>query len=360
MLLPRPSKTKENNRLNKTDMKKILYYFLGFLLFLVLVYVGICAIAPKNIDVERSLTIDAPKNMLFNMVDDFKTWEKWSPWYDKDPEMKVEYGATTQGVGASYSWSGNKEVGSGSMTTTESKPGLLHKSDMLFEGMGEPSTAEFNFNELDGKTEVVWKHYGGSDISFLQRGIVMMLGLKGSLEKDFENGLNKIAALAKERVTNKMYDGYKINEITQPEKHFIHNRQEVGYDNVQQFYAGNLGGLFGKAQSADVEMDGKPCGLFYKFNDATRMVDMSAAIPIKEPLAIRGAQSLTLPESNAISVDYYGDYNGTPAAHAAVQSFMRDYGILNNPPYIEEYVTDPGEEPDPKKWLTKITYYISE
>jgi len=251
-------------------------------------------------------------------------------------------------------------VGSGTMTTIESTPTSLHKSKMEFEGFDDSSTAEFNFADKDGKTEVIWKHYGVEDLPFLARGYVFVTGAKKDMEKDFENGLANMAALAKERITNKMYDGYKINEVVLQERHFILNRQQVAYDNVQQFYAGNLGSLFAKAQRADVEMDGMPCGLFYGFNDDTKMVDMSAAIPIKEPLAIKGAQSLTLPNSKGITVDYFGDYDGTPAAHAAVESYMRDYGILSDPPYIEEYVTDPGEEPDPKKWLTKITYYISE
>ena len=341
-------------------MKKILLYLLGLIVFLILVYCGLCAIGTKNFNTERSLTIDAPKNMLFNLVNDYSVWEKWSPWYDKDPNMKVEMGTTTQGVGAKYTWSGNEQVGAGTMTTTEVIPGTLHKSKMVFDGFGEPSTAEFNFNEVEEKTEVIWKHYAEEDLPFLIRGYMWITGAKKKMEKDFENGLAKMATLAVDRVKNKMYNGYKITEMTQPEKHFILNRQEVPFDNVQQFYAANLGSLFAKVQSAGVEMDGKPCGLFYNFNEIAKKADMAAAIPVKDPLAIRGAQSLTLPESMAINVDYYGDYKGTPAAHTAIESFMNDYGILYNPPYIEEYVTDPGEEPDPKNWLTRITYYIDQ
>lgn len=342
-------------------MKKVLYYILGLLLLLILIYVGLCAIGTKNFDTEKSLTIDAPKNMLFNMVDDFKTWEKWSPWYDKDPEMKVEYGTSTRGVGASYSWSGNKQVGSGKMTTTESTPGSLHKSKMEFEGFDDASTAEFNFSDKEGKTEVTWKHYGETDLPFLLRGYMFVTGAKKSMEKDFVNGLEKMAALAADRTQNKMYNGYKILEGSLEERHFVMNRQEVPFGSVQQFYAANLGSLFGKVQSADIDMDGgKPCGLFYKIDQATQKADMAAAIPIKDPLAIKGAQSLTLPASKTITVEYYGDYQGTVAAHTAIESYMNDYGLLNNPPYIEEYVTDPGEEPDPKKWLTKITYYIND
>lgn len=341
-------------------MKKVLYYILGFLLLLVLIYLGLCAIGTKNFNTEKSLTIDAPKNMLFNMVDDYKTMQKWSPWFDKDPDMKIEYGASTQGMDASYSWSGNKQVGSGKMTTIESTPATVHKARMEFEGFDDASTAEFNFNDKEGKTEVIWKHYSESDLPFLMRGMMWITGAKKTMEKDFVTGLNRMAELAADRVKNKMYDGYKIIENTQDEKHFVMNRQEVPFGSVQQFYAANLGSLFAKVQSADVEMDGKPCGLFYNINQSTQKADMAAAIPIKDPLAIKGAQSLSLPESQSVVVEYYGDYQGTVKAHDAIASYMNDYGLLHNPPYIEEYVTDPGEEPDPKKWLTKITYYIND
>lgn len=341
-------------------MKKILYYFLGFLLVLLLAYIGLCAIGTKNFNTERSLVIDAPKNMLFNMVDDLKTWQKWSPWMEKDPNMKMTFGDKTVGVGAKYAWEGNKDVGKGTMTVVESIQGSKHKSTMLFDGFDDPSTAEFNFNDVDGKTEVVWKHYADEDLPFLIRGMMFITGAKKMMEKDFENGLKNMESLAIERKTNKMYGAYKIIEATATEKHFVMNRQEVPFSNTQQFYAANLGGLFGKVQRAGVEMDGMPCGLFYKFDYDKEVSDMAAAIPVKEAIAIQGAQSLTLPESKIVQVQYYGDYTGTQAAHDAIQSYMKDYGILHNPPFIEEYVTDPGEEPDPKKWLTKITYYFDE
>lgn len=340
-------------------MKKILYYFLGFLLILVIAYCALCALGTKSFTTERSLKIDAPKAMLFNIVNDFKTWEQWSPWYGKDPEMKVEYGAITKGVGAKYSWSGNEQVGTGTMTSIESTAPAVHKSKMEFDDYDDPSIAEFNFNEVDGQTEVTWKLHA-EDLPFLVRGIMTITGAKKAMDKDFDNGLAKMAALAADRIKNKMYDGYKINEKTLPEKHYILSRQEVAIKNVQQFYATNLGSLFGKAQRSEVEMDGRPCGMFFKLDNAAKKADMAAAIPIKEALAIQGAQSLSLPESQVLQVNYYGDYKGLHKAHAAIETYMTDYGILHNPPYIEEYMTDPGEEPDPAKWLTKLTYYYTE
>ena len=38
---------------------------------------------------------------------------------------------------------------------------------------------------------------------------------------------------------------------------------------------------------------------------------------------------------------------------------MKDRGYLLDPPIIEEYVTDPTQEKDPSKYLTRITRYFT-
>jgi len=101
-----------------------------------------------------------------------------------------------------------------------------------------------------------------------------------------------------------------------------------------------------------------PGGLFYKWDETNGTTDMAASIPVKESIEIAGTNLHTIPAGKAIQVDYYGDYAGSAEAHYAIDEYMNDYGILSNVPIVEEYVTDPTEEKDPKKWLTKITYYI--
>ena len=130
--------------------------------------------------------------------------------------------------------------------------------------------------------------------------------------------------------------------------------------NVQQFYASNLGNLFNKAQTAGIEMKGMPCGLYFSMNpDSNGSMDMAAAIPISTAVSIEGAGYLSIPARAAISLDYYGDYHTIPQGHLAMEAFMKDRGYLLDTPVIEEYVTDPGEEPDPSKYLTRITRYFT-
>jgi len=69
--------------------------------------------------------------------------------------------------------------------------------------------------------------------------------------------------------------------------------------------------------------------------------------------------SLTVSEGRALQVDYYGDSSKSSEAHYAIDEYMKDYGLLNDPPIIEENVTDVTQEKDPNKWLTRITYYIA-
>src|SRR5688500_20324481 len=86
----------------------------GFLLFV--------GSRPDTYRVERSTVIDAPASVVFAQLDDFQSWAAWSPWEKLDPQMKKTFQGPPEGVGAGYSWQGNKKVGSGKMTIVDSQP----------------------------------------------------------------------------------------------------------------------------------------------------------------------------------------------------------------------------------------------
>jgi len=97
-----------------------LFKWIGLpLIALVGIYLLLCWLGPATFDTVRSTKIDAPKNVAFNIVNDLNNWEKWSPWMDKDPEIKITYSDQKAGVGSSYTWSGNDQVSSGKMENVE-------------------------------------------------------------------------------------------------------------------------------------------------------------------------------------------------------------------------------------------------
>jgi len=41
-----------------------------------------------------------------------------------------------------------------------------------------------------------------------------------------------------------------------------------------------------------------------------------------------------------------------------MNSYIIGNAITHEPPVLEEYVTDPGAEPDSMKWITTLTYFL--
>jgi len=336
---------------------KILKFVVLPLVLLIGIYSILCVVGPKNLNVERSTEIDAPKSAVFNLVNNIQSWEKWSSWNLRDSAMVISYPGKIEGIGAKSKWISEQE-GNGTQEIIESIPGEKVRTKLVFEGWDEPSHANFTLQESGDKTKASWA-MESSELPFFMRGMMMVMGMKGDIKSNYDESLGNLKNLVETRVKDKIYDGYTINDIRLPEKHFVYNRQEVSMDRIQQFYATNLGSLFGKVQAAGIEMDGMPCGLFYSFNEKNETTDMAAAIPTKESLIIPDVSSVTLPAKRAIQVDYYGDYHNTAKAHDAIESFLKDNGLFNDYPVIEEYVTDPTQVKDPDKWLTKVTYYVS-
>ena len=99
---------------------------------LIIGFVVIVALQPSEFRVSRSINIAAPAQAVFEQVNDFHKWDAWSPWAKRDPNMRQTYEEAPAGVGASYSWSGNNEVGEGRMTLTESRPNEMVRVKLEF------------------------------------------------------------------------------------------------------------------------------------------------------------------------------------------------------------------------------------
>ena len=169
------------------------------LLVLVLLLGGAAAYVatrPDAYHVERSTTVDAPAATVFAQIDDLSIWKEWSPWEKKDPGMKRSYSATPSGVGATYSWEGNKEVGKGKMTITDSKLGekVTEKLEFI-----EPfqSVADVSFKmaaESPTSTKVTWAMDGKHN--FISKAFSVVKPMDGMIGKDFEEGLANLKKVA--------------------------------------------------------------------------------------------------------------------------------------------------------------------
>lgn len=169
----------------------------GVLLLALALVLGWAATQPDNFRVERAITIDAPPERIFPLINDYRTWALWSPWEKKDPGMQRTHSGANQGVGAVYEWSGNREVGSGRMEIIESVPESRIAIDLHFVTPFEArNTTEFVLEPRDGSTVVTWAIYGPSP--FISKLMGLFMSMDTMIGGDFEAGLAAMKKLAEQ------------------------------------------------------------------------------------------------------------------------------------------------------------------
>jgi len=143
--------------------------------------------------VQRSATIAAPPERVYEQIVDFHRWTAWSPWEDIDPTMRREYSGAASGAGAVYTWSGNRKAGQGRMTIVEADEPSRVRIDLMFE---KPFKARndtvFTITPDGAGSRVTWTMTGSKTLATRVMGLVK--SMDGMVGPDFEKGLARLRA----------------------------------------------------------------------------------------------------------------------------------------------------------------------
>jgi hypothetical protein len=162
---------------------------------LVVVLVVVVALQPSEFRIVRSASVSAPAPTVFAQVNDFHKWEAWSPWAKLDPAAKATFEGPSAGIGAIFRWAGNKEVGEGSMTITESRPSDLIRIKLEFlKPFAATNRAEFTFKPQGDQTVVTWSMEGKNN--FMAKAFCLFMNMDKMVGSQFEKGLANMKALA--------------------------------------------------------------------------------------------------------------------------------------------------------------------
>ena len=165
---------------------------------LVVVFLVIVALQPSEFRVSRTATISAPPEAVFPHVNTLKNWEAWNPWGKLDPHMKLTYEGPEAGPGGSYAWVGNREVGEGKATITESRTNELVRFKMeFFKPMAGVSVTEFTFSPRTDQTEITWSMTGKNN--FISKAFCLFMNMDKMIGGQFEKGLADLKAVAEAR-----------------------------------------------------------------------------------------------------------------------------------------------------------------
>lgn len=158
------------------------------------------ATRPADFRITRSAKLSASAGVIFTHVNELKKWPDWSPWAKMDPLMKVTYSGPEAGVGASYSWVGNNDVGEGSMTITESKPVEMVRFKLQFlKPMDATNVTDFTFTPAGDQTLVTWSMTGTN--GFMGKAFSLIMNMDKLVGADFEKGLANLETVVKAPAT---------------------------------------------------------------------------------------------------------------------------------------------------------------
>jgi hypothetical protein len=169
-----------------------------FIIFVVLV-VAILIFAstkPDIFQVQRSITINAPADRIFNIINNHHNWSAWSPWEKLDPSMKKTFSGADSGVGAIFEWDGNKKAGAGRSEIMESIPPskIIFKLDMIRPFEGHNTVGFVLETQQDATTKVTWSMHGQQ--AYFAKLMSVFIDCGKMVGRDFDEGLANLKILA--------------------------------------------------------------------------------------------------------------------------------------------------------------------
>ena len=330
------------------------------IVILILIFLLLGLFVPKTYHVERSISINAPQEIVFNQVKYFKNALLWSPFNEYDPNVVNTFEGTDGTIGAIVRWKGNKNVGSGSQEITALDEN--NRVDIKITFIEPFESVSMSYYELvpDGNTvKVTWGFDGTNE--FPWNAISIFMNMDKMLGNDFEKGLNSLKGKCEGIAASIEKYGFLIQEFDFSGKVYIGKKKTLKFDEMQTFFAKNISGISKLVQENEIEMDGYPTGLYYSWDMEKMTSEMAIAIPVKgiTESPSKDFDLISVGANRALKIKYYGAYENIGEAHNAMDAYMKDNNLEQLLPVMEIYVTDPSTEPDTAKWLTKVIYLVN-
>jgi effector-binding domain-containing protein len=322
------------------------------ILLLILVLGIISFFLPSKIEIEKSIVIKALPEVVFEQVNDLHNWEKWSPWMEGDTTMDIKYFGNEKGEGAGFEWkSENRYSGSGTITilTSVSNDSILYEIEFIKRGK---ASGNFGFNKVENGTRVNWVMKMNLGLNPLAR--YMRSFLIKRISRDFENGLENLKrniesarAIDQALVETIQISGFEYAGIRAKAK-----PSEFGFKMI--FF---LKELKDYTKRNHLKINNPSFSILYSSNKDE--IDFETGVPVekagKETKIIKSGK---INACKAATLDYYGPYSGIEKGYNVINKWIAENKKKVSGVTFEVYITNPENEKDSTKWLTKIYFPI--
>ena len=150
----------------------------------------------KEYAIERTISINQPKEAVFNYIKYLKNQDNYSKWAMMDPNMKKNYTGTDGTIGFISAWeSDNKHVGKGEQEIIKITDGERMDVKLRFKTPYEAENDAYFITEAlsANETKVTWGFTGAFPSPMNLMGVFM--NMDKEVGGDFETGLANLKKL---------------------------------------------------------------------------------------------------------------------------------------------------------------------
>ncbi|HLT86261.1 MAG TPA: SRPBCC family protein [Sphingobacterium sp.] len=179
---------------------KIVKKILIVLAIIIAIPLIIALFVKKDYAVQREVTIDKPKQEVFDYIKYLKNQDNYSKWNKIDPEMKKSYKGTDGTVGFISRWESNKkEVGWGEQEIKKITEGERIDFELRFIKPFEATEPAYMTTEAvnENQTKVVWGFSG--HMNYPMNLMLLFMDMEEMIGGDLETGLNDLKTILEQR-----------------------------------------------------------------------------------------------------------------------------------------------------------------
>ena len=154
----------------------------------------LAALRPDTFRVQRTTLVQAPPERIHPLINDLRRFNAWNPYEKKDPNVVGAYTGPASGPGASYAFTGNKDVGKGAISITSAEPDVVRMRLTMLEPFECDNRVEFRLEPNGQGTNVTWALEG--PVPYVAKIVHLFLDMDKMVGRDFESGLAGLKKLA--------------------------------------------------------------------------------------------------------------------------------------------------------------------
>ncbi len=172
---------------------RILKIILIVIAFLIAIPLVAALFVKKDYGVEREITINKPKQEVFDYIKYLKNQDHYSKWAMMDPDMKKTYRGTDGTVGFVAAWeSNNEDVGTGEQEIKKITEGERLDFELRFIKPFEATEAAYMATESvpENQTKVRWGFSG--HMNYPMNLVMLFMDFDEMIGNDLDTGLKNL------------------------------------------------------------------------------------------------------------------------------------------------------------------------